>query len=543
MDYNHIRENFRIDVPKHFNFAFDVMDKHAETSRNRLAMIWTNEAGETKKLTYWDFKVYSNKVANFLKSLGVRKGDNVMLILPRVPEWWYAVLGCMKIGAVFVPSAISLTPKDLEYRCDKANVKVIITNDENTAKIDGIRSKIPTVESFVTVDNEKSGWISFWKDVSSASRNFVQLTSEAKTSATDPLLLYFTSGTAGYPKMVQHNHAYPLAHRVTAELWHGLNESDIIWTITDTGWAKTAWGSLFGQWLMGSTIFVYDIRGRFNAANALSVIEQFGITVLCSPPTAYRLLILENLKKYDFSELKHCTSAGEPLNPEVIDVWHKGTGLPIYEGYGQTETVCIIATLVGMKIKPGSMGKPLPPFEIDVLDDDLKPCKTGHEGNIALKVKPHHPAGIFFGYIGDDETNKNAFVGDWYFTGDRAYKDEDGYFWFVGRRDDVIKSSDYRIGPFEVESALIEHPAVVEAAVVGVPDDIKGQAVKAFVILKAGVVGSEALIKELQEHVRNVTAPYKYPRYIEFVAELPKTISGKIRRVELREKELKKKPN
>lgn len=540
MDYEKLMKEFRIDVPGHFNFAFDVIDRRADENRNRLAMIWLNEQNECRKLTFWDFKVYSNKAANFLKSYDIKKGDRILVMLPRIPEWWFIILGIMKLGAVFVPSAVSLTSKDLEYRCNAGNIKMVITDPENAPKIEEIKGRIPTVANLVMVGPERKGWIDFLSEMEPASRHFVSLADKKPTLVTDPLLIYFTSGTTGYPKIVMHRHSYPLAHRITAELWHGDKKNDIHWTITDTGWAKLAWGSLFGQWLAGCTIFIYDYRGRFNAHRILQIIEDYGITRFCAPPTAYRMLILEDLKKYDLSDLKHCVSAGEPLNPEVIETWKAGTGMDIYEGYGQTETVCLVATLPGMKIKYGSMGRPMPTLNVEIINDEQKPCKDNEEGDLAIKVKPVLPTGVFEGYLGDDDTNRDCFVGDWYLTGDRAYRDADGYYWFVGRRDDVIKSSGYRIGPFEVESALIEHPAVVEAAVVGVPDELRGQIVKAFVILASDYQPSDALAREIQEHVKHVTAPFKAPREIEFVKDLPKTISGKIRRVELREREIAK---
>lgn len=541
MEYERLRNEFTIDVPEFFNFAFDVIDRRAESDRNRLAMIWVGENGESRKITFRDLKIESIKAANALRALGLEKGDHVLLMLPRVPEWWFSVLGVIRTGGVFVPSAISLTPKDLEYRCNKGEIRAVITNRANAAKFDEIRSAIPTVEHFILTDGEEEGWLSYEALVEPAARVYTHLGGQQSgTRASDPMLIYFTSGTTAHPKIVMHRHSYALAHRVTAELWHGLTGSDIHWTITDTGWAKTAWGALFGQWIAGATIFIYDYRGPFPAARVLGLLEEYGVTTLCAPPTAYRMLILEDLRRFDLSELRRCLSAGEPLNPEVIETWRDGTGLEIYEGYGQTETVAIIATLPGMKVKYGAMGLPLPPYDIQVLTDDLQPAAVGQEGDVGVRVRPVSPPGIFSGYIDGEEINREVFVGDWYLTGDRAYRDEDGYFWFVGRRDDVIKSSGYRIGPFEVESALIEHPAVVESAVIGVPDDLRGQTVKAFVILAPGYEPSEELARQLQEHVKTVTAPYKTPREIEFVSELPKTISGKIRRVELRDREIAK---
>jgi acetyl-CoA synthetase len=363
-----------------------------------------------------------------------------------------------------------------------------------------------------------------------------------KTRSTDPMMIYFTSGTTGEPKMVLHNHAYPLGHIVTASLWHDVTANDLHFTFSDTGWAKCAWGKIFGQWIAGACIFVYDARGKFSATELLPMIEKYEVTTFCAPPTVYRMLILADLDRFDFRELRHCCSAGEPLNPEVIRVWKDGTDRLIYEGYGQTETVCCIATYPCMEHRPGSMGKPAPGWHIELHDDDGNPVGVREEGRIAVRLDPR-PVGLFVEYLDNPEANRESFKNGFYYTGDKAYMDEDGYFWFVGRDDDVIKSSGYRIGPFEVESALMEHPAVQEAAVVGSPDLIRGMVVKAFVILKPGYQPSESLVRDLQAHVRKTTAPYKYPRLIEFVDSLPKTISGKIQRNVLREQELRRHMN
>ena len=367
------------------------------------------------------------------------------------------------------------------------------------------------------------------------------LDAPVRTRSDDPLLIYFTSGTVGYPKMVLHTQAsYGLGHILTAKFWHDLKPTDLQWTLSDTGWAKAAYGKLFGQWHQGAAVLQHDARGRFDAGLTLGILEKYGVTCFCAPPTAYRMMVLEDLNKYDLPHLRHCTGAGEPLNPEVMKQWHDGTGLDIYDGYGQTETVLLVGNYRAIPIKPGSMGKPMPGFQIAIVDAEGQELPTGEEGQIAVKVKPERPVGLFREYWKDTESMERSFHGEWYFTGDKAYRDDDGYFWFVGRADDVIISAGYRIGPFEVESALIEHPAVAESAVVASPDPMRGEIVKAFVILAPGYVPSDELAQSLQEHVRNATAPYKYPRAIEFVAELPKTISGKIRRVELRDAEFQK---
>jgi len=526
---------FSIDVPADFNFAFDVIDERATTDRNRLAMLWVNEQGEERRITYRDLSVESNKYANYFLSKGIKKGDRVMLMLSRIPEWWFCVVGLMKVGAIFCPSAVSLTSKDLKYRCESGDIKMVIANESNVAKFDEIRAEVPMVEHFVAMEtNEHTA--ATWDDLHDEIHKQSHVLAERPTTRQDDeMLIYFTSGTTGYPKMVMHRQSYALAHRATAKYWYDLNSNDIQWTITDTGWAKAAWGALFSQWNSGATVFLYEYQGRFDGDIILSLIEKYGITIFCAPPTAYRMLILEKFENYDFSGLRRCLSAGEPLNPEVIDAWQKGTNLGIYEGFGQTETICVISTSPGMEAKSGAIGKPVPLYEIDVLDDDLHSCDVEQEGHVAIKVKPVHPIGIFDGYVANDKANQKCFVGDWYLTGDKAYKDEDGYFWFVGRSDDVIKSSGYRIGPFEVESALIEHPAVIESAVIGVPDELKGQVVKAFIVLGEGYTASDELAVEIKDHVAKVTAPFKKPKYVQFVTELPKTVSGKIRRVELRQ--------
>ncbi|MCD6319304.1 MAG: AMP-binding protein [Candidatus Desulfofervidaceae bacterium] len=533
-------ENFKVEVPEYFNYAIDVVDEWAKQDRNKLALVWTNEEGREKKLSFWDLMIRSNQAANILKGLEISKGDRVMLMLPRIPEWWEIVLGLTKIGAIIVPSTTMLRSRDILYRVKAAEIKAVITTDEHIEKVEKVMPECPSLQVLINIGEPRPNWVNYDEEMKTVSRRWVDLGENGKTMSTDPYIIFFTSGTTGYPKMVLHDHSYPLGHVLTAGLWHDLTPNDLHWTLSDTGWAKAAWGKIYGQWIMGAAVFVYDQRGRFKPAKVLELMDRYGVTTFCAPPTAYRMMILEDLKKYNLSELRHCTSAGEPLNPEVIKVWEQGTGLKIYEGYGQTEAVVLIGTLKNMEVKPGSMGKPMPGMKVEIMDDDGNILGPNEEGNIAVYIGDKYPIGLFKGYWKDEDKNKSVFRNNWYFTGDRAYKDEDGHFWFVGRADDVIKSSGYRIGPFEVESALIEHPAVAEAAVIGVPDPIRGQIVKAFVVLAPGYSPSDALIKELQEHVKNTTAPYKYPRKIEFVSDLPKTISGKIRRVELREREIQK---
>jgi acetyl-CoA synthetase len=543
--YDETYENFRIDVPEYFNFGFDVIDAWANKDRNKLAMIWVNQEGVEEKFTFWDLMRLSNQIMNIMIKYGVNKGDRVLIMLPRVPEWWTFTLALIKRGAVYCPAPTMLTSQDLKYRINIAEIKMVITNQENAEKIDEIVKECPSLSCKIMIDGKRQGWISYPVELdfpAPVSTKIVSLPGMKKTKSSDPLVIFFTSGTTGEPKMAVHDQSYALGHIVTARFWHDIRTNDLHFTLSDTGWAKSAWGKFYGQWIEGAAIFVYDIRSKFNPTEILPLIEKYGITTFCCPPTIYRMLILADLDKFDFTELRHCVSAGEPLNPEVIKAWKDATGLTIFEGYGQTETVLCIGTFPGMKPKFGSMGRPSPGWHIELHDDHGKQVGLHEEGKIAIKLTPR-PVGIFREYLNNDEENKKSFVNDFYYTGDKAYKDEDGFYWFIGRDDDVIKASGYRIGPFEVESALIEHPAVQEAAVVGTPDDIRGLIVKAFVILKPGIKPSEALIREIQNHVKKVTAPYKYPRAIEFVDSLPKTISGKIKRNELRDREMKKSLN
>ncbi|WP_292521423.1 AMP-binding protein [Methanoculleus sp.] len=538
--YEDLCANFKIDVPEYYNFGFDVIDAWAKKDRNKLAMIWVNQQGDEKKYTFFDLMRLSNQAVNICIKYGIKKGDRVMLMLPRTPEWWIFVIALIKLGAVYCPATTMLTPKDLKYRIQAADVRMIITMAEHAEKVEEVQEDCPSLVVKLMIDGVKDGWVSYPVELdypAPCSHKLVNLPGMHRTKSTDPLLIFFTSGTTGEPKMVVHDHSYPLGHLVTGRVWHDLHPNDLHLTISDTGWGKSAWGKLFGQWIVGACIFVYDIRGRFHATEILPLLERYGITTFCCPPTIYRMLILADLDKFDLSDLRHCCSAGEPLNPEVIRAWQEGTGRTIYEGYGQTETVLCIGTFPGMKCKPGSMGKPAPGWHIELHDDDGNPVGVGEEGRIAIRLNPC-PVGLFRGYLNNEEETRKSCENGFYYTGDKARMDEDGYFWFMGRDDDVIKSSGYRIGPFEVESALIEHPAVAEAAVVGSPDVIRGLIVKAFVVLKPGYRPSESLIKELQKHVKRVTAPYKYPREIEFVESLPKTISGKIKRYELRDLEM-----
>ncbi len=536
-DYEQSRREFRWEVPEHFNFARDVVGGWAR-ERNRLAMVWIGPQGEERKLTFRDFDRRSTRLADGLNRLGVSAGDRALIVASRRPEWWETVLGLEKLGAVSVPGTTLLTPRDMKYRVDLAQASLAIVDAGNARKLVQVREECPTLKHVIVIDGDVEGCHSYEAVLASGSERF----EPPPTDADEPALLYFTSGTTGYPKMVAHSHAsYGIGHQITGRYWLDLTPDDLHWTLSDTGWAKAAWGCLFGPWSQGAALFVQDATGKFDAAETLRLIERHQITTFCAPPTAYRMLVLEDLTGYDLRDLRHCTGAGEPLNPEVIEQWRAGTGLTIRDGYGQTETVLLAGNFPPLEVRPGSMGKPAPGFDVAVVDDRGLPVEPGQEGDIAVRVRPHRPVGLFREYWNDPAATAGAMRGDYYITGDRAVMDADGYLWFVGRADDVIISAGYRIGPFEVESALLEHPAVVESAVIASPDAVRGEVVKAFVVLAAGATPSDALAQELQDYVKNITAPYKYPREITFVTELPKTISGKIRRVELRERERKAK--
>jgi acetyl-CoA synthetase/medium-chain acyl-CoA synthetase len=480
--------------------------------------------------------------------MGIQKGDRVLVMLPRIPEWWETVLGLIKLGAVAIPCTTLLTAKDIQFRAEIADARAFITDNEGAQKFDQVRTECPSIRFTILTDEggegseRREGWTSYHQITSQAEPEF----SGPKTSSSDPCLIYFTSGTVGYPKMVLHTQAsYPIGHTITAKYWLDLHEEDLLWNVSEMGWAKAAWSNLFGPWLMGAAMFIQDARGKFNALEMLEMLHRYPITTLCAPPTVYRMLVLDEplayLKANPPKALRHCVGAGEPLNPEVIKVWHEATGMTIRDGYGQTETVLLCGNFPPLEVKPGSMGKPCPGFDVSVINHDGGELAPNKEGDIAVRVKPQRPTWMFQEYWHNPEASTACIRGDWYITGDRAYKDEDGYFWFVGRADDVIITAGYRVGPFEVESALKEHPAVAESAVIASPDSMRGEIVKAYVILAPGYKASPELATEIQELVKRVTAPYKYPREIEFVESLPKTISGKIRRVELREMERQKK--
>jgi len=536
--YEDIVRNFKIKVPENFNFAYDVVDVIATETPDKTAMVWCDEKGNEAVFNFGQMKYYSDKAANFFRSVGIKKGDPVMLILKRRYEFWFCILALHKIGAICIPATHMLTKKDLVYRNNAADVKMIVcVNEPEVIKhVEDSEAESPTLKYKVLVGGSKEGWIDFNKEMENSPAEFTKPSGSEYTTNDDISLLYFTSGTTGMPKMVQHNFTYPLGHILTAKYWQNVQDGGLHLTVADTGWAKAMWGKLYGQWICGSAVFVYDYD-KFVPSDLLNVISKHGVTTFCAPPTIYRFFIKEDLTKYDLSKLKYCVVAGEPLNPEVYNQFYKATGIKLMEAYGQTELTVVLGTFPWMEPKPGSMGKPAPGYEVDLVDEDGNSVDIGEEGQIVIRTDKLKPAGMFGGYYRDEALTKKVWNNDVYYTGDIAWRDEDGYFWFVGRADDVIKSSGYRIGPFEVESALLEHPAVLECAITAVPDPIRGQIVKATVVLTKNYKPSDALVKELQEHVKTVTAPYKYPRIIEFVDELPKTISGKIRRVEIRERD------
>jgi acetyl-CoA synthetase len=539
--YEDFVQNFKIKVPDNFNFAYDIVDELAKHQPRKTAIVWCDDNGGEEIFTFEQIKYYTDKTANFFKSLGIKKGDRVMLILRGRYEFWFCLLALHKLGAIAVPATHLLTAKDIVYRNNAADIKMIVALNEPMVleHVDQAHGQSPSLKYKVVVGGEREGWISFYEGIVNAPSSFERPTGVQATTNDDISLLYFTSGTTGYPKMVQHNFTYPLGHIITAKYWQNVQDGGLHYTVADTGWAKAVWGKIYGQWICGSAVLVYDYI-KFDPKRLLQMVEKYKVTTFCAPPTIYRFLIKEDLSQYNLESLRYCVVPGEPLNPEVYYQFLKATGIKLMEGYGQTELTVTIATFPWMEPKPGSMGKPAPGYDIDIVDENGRSCDIGEEGQIVIRTYSSKPVGMFDGYYRDPERTKEVWHDGIYYTGDMAWRDEDGYFWFVGRADDVIKSSGYRIGPFEVESALMEHPAVLECAVTGAPDPIRGQVVKATIVLSKGYKPSQELIVELQEHVKKTTAPYKYPRIIEFVDELPKTISGKIRRVEIRERNSKK---
>ena len=531
-DYDRVRDAFRWECPDDFNFGFDVVDDWANRKPELEAIYWASDDTE-RRVTFTEMSQRSDRVAGGLLDMGLAPGDRVLVLLPRVVEWWESLIGMFKAGLVALPGTTQLTPSDLLYRAKSAEVSGVITDPGGAAKIDQIATDAASLKHKILVDSEtRAGWQSF-EELATSSSNAPQ----TKTRRDDPSLIYFTSGTTGPPKMVLHTHAScGIGHQITGRYWIGLQPGELHWNLSDTGWAKAAWSSLFGPWICGATLFVQQSAAKFQPRDVIDYLNRYPIATMCGPPTIFRMLVQLDLSELKPLALRDCVAAGEPLNAEVISTWKKATGITIRDGFGQTESVLVCGNFPGVDVRPGSMGLPSPGFDLAIVNDEGEPLAAGQEGDLAIKVRPERPVGLFREYYRDAEATAAAHRGDYYITGDRGMTDDDGYFWFVSRADDVITSSAYRIGPFEVESALLEHPDVAEAAVVGKPDDVRGQIVKAYVVLSTGKSGSESLIAELQTHVKESTAPYKYPREIEFVDALPKTISGKIRRIDLRER-------
>ncbi|MFI3326406.1 MAG: AMP-binding protein [Clostridia bacterium] len=516
-----------------FNFGYDVVKAIADKNPDKLAMLHVSNDKQERRFTFGDIEKYSNMTANYLTSLGIKKGDRVMLVLKRHYQFWFAIVALHKIGAVAIPATNLLVEHDFTYRFDAADVKALIcTGDGGVAHEAMLASENSKVKPLLIMSHGvKDGWLDFDSEIQKFPNTFPRTAETSKGE--DPILMFFTSGTTGYPKIAEHNHKYGLGHYATAKYWHNVNPDGIHFTISDTGWGKAVWGKLYGQWLCEAAIFTYDFD-KFDAHDILPMFAKYNITTFCAPPTMYRFFIKEDLSKFDLSSIEHSTVAGEALNPEVYEQWKRVTGLSLMEGFGQTETTLAVYNPVGTIPKPGSMGIPNPQYDVDIILPDGTPAPNGETGEIIIKLDGKKPCGLFMGYFRNEEKTKEVHEGGVYHTGDTAWKDEDGYFWYVGRTDDLIKSSGYRIGPFEIESVIMELPYVLECAVTPVPDEIRGQVVKATVVLTKGTVGTDEMKKEIQNYVKTHTAPYKYPRIVEFRDELPKTISGKIRRVELK---------
>ncbi len=531
-DYEAARAEFKLEIPDDFNFAFDVLATQAGKADKTALIAVANDGESAEEQSYGDLERASNQFANVLKDIGAEKGDFAFVMITRIPAFYHALFGCMKMGVVAMPGTNLLTAHDIEYRVNRSGAKIVIVTAEHAEKVEAVRDQCPTLEHLIIIGEERAGWTCKESACATAPDTFDR-SLVPPTKASDLMLIYFTSGTTSLPKMVARDHAYGLAHTITCDYWQGLRRDDIHWTLTDTGWAKAAWGIIFPPIIAGAAIMLYDAAG-FDADMHLKLIEKYKVTTFCAPPTVYRLFATMDISPYDVSSIRHCIGAGEPLNPEAMRSWKAATGCDIHDGYGQTETVNIVANYPGMEIRPGSMGKPVPGIDIGIIDDDGNVVADDIVGHIAVKITDPYPPGLFDGYFRDPEATAKSFRNGWYYTGDTATRDGDGYIWFVGRSDDIISSSGYRISPFEVESALVEHPGVMESAVVAKADEMRGEIVKAFVVLSEGYEASDDLVVEIQDFVKNLTAPYKYPREIEFREALPKTISGKIRRVELR---------
>jgi acetyl-CoA synthetase/medium-chain acyl-CoA synthetase len=530
--YRRLRESFRLECPEYFNFGTDVVDRWAEQRPEHPALRWVSITGADKTITFAQLSTRSNQLANALLQLGLRHGDQVLVDLPNLVEWWETMIALTKAGIIAIPGTTLLTEKDIAYRVKAAEIDAVVTDAAGAAKVDHIAAELPDLQFKILVGTEtRSDWHAYQQLVNAASTQ----PQHQRTKSGQPALIYFTSGTTGPPKMVLHTHAsYGIGHQLTARFWLGLDANDLHWNLSDTGWAKTAYSGLFAPWIAGATVFVRHHPGKFDPQDVLRCLAEYPIDSLCAPPTVYRMLVQQDLAQFRPQSLTRCMAAGEPLNVNVLNEWRAATGLTIREGYGQTETVILCSSIPDLPVKPGSMGLPPPGMEVAVIDDDGNRLPPGESGEIAVHVKPDRPLGLFHSYCQNPDATAGCYRGQWYLTGDCAYTDEDGYFWFVARSDDIITSAAYRIGPFEVENALMEHPAVAEVAVVGKPDPDRTEIVKAYVVLAAGYEPTDELARELQQHTKQATAPYKYPREIEFLAELPKTHTGKIRRTELR---------
>lgn len=540
--YEDFCENLKIIVPDNFNFAYDIVDEYARLEPSRPALVWCDDNGNERKFTFSEMKKWSDKTANMLSNAGIRKGDRVMLILRRRYEFYFVILALAKTGAVYIPSTHQLTEKDISYRCNAASIKAVIAFNmpDIIHQVEAAKEHSPTVEKLFLVGGQYEGWLDFDKDVELSSEEWTRPTGSEATANNDPMIIYFTSGTTSMPKMAVQSFTYPLGHIVTAKYWQRVVDGGLHLTVSDSGWAKFGWGKIYGQWICGAVHFVYDMD-KFEPVKLLEKIDKYKIATFCAPPTVYRFMLQHDFDDYDLSSLVHCSTAGEPLNPEVFKKFQNRTGLSILNGFGQTETTVLVANFEWLEVHPGAMGKPNPAYKIDVVDENGCSCPAGEEGELVIReADSNKPAGLFCGYYRDPEATSKVWYDDTYHTGDMVYRDEHGYLWFVGRNDDVIKASGYRISPFEVESALIEHPAVVECAITGAPDEVRGTVVKATVVLAKGYTPSETLKKEIQDYVKHVTAPYKYPRILEFVDELPKTISGKIKRAQIRREDAEK---
>ncbi len=543
--YEDFKENYKVNVPENFNFGFDIVDEWARLEPEKMALVWCNDHNEEHKFTFTEISKLSNRAANYFKAKGVKKGSVVMLILRRRWEYWVCAAALHKIGAVLIPATLLLSKKDIVYRGNAAEITgIVCINDAYV--VDQVEQAAPEIASLkfkTVVADKREGWDFFEDEIANYPDTFDRPIGEDANKWNDTMLVYFTSGTTGMPKMVQHNFAHPLGHIVTAKYWQQVQENKLHMSVSDSGWAKFGWGKIYGQWICGATVFGYDMD-KFVPLNLLKKITEYKVTTFCAPPTMFRFMLQEDVEKFDLSCVKTCCIAGEPLNPQVFNDWYKLTGLKLREGFGQSEGTVLIANFKWLEPSAGSTGKPAPLYDIRLINENGEDCKPGEEGTIIVNdVKSNPPVGLFTGYYHNPEMTKEILGGAYYDTGDVAVYDEDGNYWFMGRNDDVIKCSGYRIGPFEVESAVLEHPAVVECAITGAPDPIRGQVVKATVVLAKGFSPSDELTKEIQEHVKHVTAPYKYPRIVEYVEELPKTFSGKIKRKEIHMNDMAKAEN